>query len=103
MESQRALSQSWCLFSVRILILAYAHIVNETAPVELKGPLGATFQVLVTVGIMASFALALPIPSYPTSCRDDEASCHNSPLYQDFTTTGYWRVLFALPIVFSII
>jgi hypothetical protein len=103
MELLLVLSQSWCLVLVRIHNLTYALLVNETAPVELKGPLGATFQVLVTVGIMVSFALALPIPSYPPSCRYDEVSCHNSPLYQDFTTTGYWRVLFALPIAFSII
>ncbi len=41
------------------------HIVNELAPTELKGPLGATTQILITVGIQVAFLLGLPVPEYP--------------------------------------
>lgn len=36
--------------------------INELAPVEMRGPLGSWTQILITVGIMISFFLGLPIP-----------------------------------------
>jgi len=39
-------------------------LVNEVAPTEMKGPLGAVTQILITVGIMISFFLGIPIPYF---------------------------------------
>lgn len=70
-------------------------IVNETAPTELKGPLGTITQILITVGIMISFFLGLPIPDLSPGSISRES--------QDFLVRGYWRVMFALPILFALI
>lgn len=58
---------------------------------ELKGPLGAINQVLVTVGIQVAFALGLPVPETPS---EDPTS---------FEVQSYWRIVFALPIAFSVV
>lgn len=73
-------------------------IVNEVAPTELKGPLGAVTQILITVGIMIAFFLGIPIPNFV------EVGGHYIPenLEATFESDNYWRVLFALPIAFSI-
>lgn len=61
----------------------------------MKGPLGTVTQILITVGIMVSFFLGLPIPDF-TNHPEERLS-------DDFMVLGYWRVMFALPIVFAII
>lgn len=37
---------------------------NELAPTELKGPLGAINQLLITGGIMIAFFLGIPVPDF---------------------------------------
>jgi hypothetical protein len=64
----------------------------------MKGPLGAVFQILVTVGIMISFFLGLPIPDFPT---DDDPNPDFD--YSTFEVNQYWRIMFALPIAFAFI
>jgi MFS family permease len=65
--------------------------INELTPTELKGPFGSATQLLVTFGILVSNLLGIPLPSE----NDLEKS--------DFIKYEYWRVLFALPIVFAIV
>ena len=41
--------------------------INETAPIEIKGPMGVITHFFVTFGIMISFLLGLAVPSCPIS------------------------------------
>lgn len=36
--------------------------INETAPIEMKGPIGVMTQLFITMGIMISFLIGLVIP-----------------------------------------
>jgi len=47
--------------------------------------------VLVTVGIQVAFALGLPVPETPSEYPNS------------FEVQSYWRIVFALPIAFSLI
>ena len=67
--------------------------INEVTPTELKGPFGSSTQILITLGIMISNLLGIPLPSGSTIDPSDTS----------FIQTGYWRVFFALPIAFSIV
>lgn len=72
--------------------------INEVTPVELKGPFGSSTQILITLGIMIANLLGIPFPS----CENDE--CKNiNPDDQSFIQTGYWRVLFAIPMGLSVV
>lgn len=76
-------------------------IVNEVAPTELKGPLGAVTQILITVGIMISFFLGIPVPDFvwvPTLDGDRLLPKDGG----SFESDNYWRLLFSLPIAFSL-
>lgn len=78
-------------------------IVNEVAPTELKGPLGAVTQILITVGIMISFFLGIPVPAFvkiPTGEGDSTRLIPDGE--PSFASDNYWRLLFALPIAFSL-
>lgn len=72
-------------------------IVNETAPTELKGPLGTMTQLFITVGIMVSFFFGLAIPDAPTNPQE----------YADYTNSWkvqqYWRFMFGFPIIMAAI
>jgi len=83
-------------------------IVNEVAPTELKGPLGALTQILITMGIMISFFLGIPIPDiayYEDVDRfyPEGSDLKNAYINKTFESDNYWRVMFALPIAFSIL
>ena len=61
--------------------------INEVAPLELKGPLGALSQFMVTLGILVPSLFALYIPQEPQNHLDD------------FSVKGYWRMIWLFPIV----
>lgn len=65
--------------------------INEVTPTELKGPFGSSTQILITLGIMISNLLGIPLPT------KDDSKTHS------FVNDDYWRVLFALPMAFSVI
>ena len=73
--------------------------INEVTPVELKGPFGSSTQILITLGIMISNLLGIPFPS----CESPDSCTNINPLDDSFIQTEYWRILFALPIGFSLI
>ena len=66
--------------------------INELTPTELKGPFGSATQILITLGILISNLLGIPLP--------DAAE---NPYKPGFIGDEYWRVLFALPIAFAVI
>ncbi|CDW77776.1 sugar transporter family protein [Stylonychia lemnae] len=78
--------------------------INEAAPTELKGPLGAVTQILITVGIMIAFFLGIPIPKFDyVTIGDVSKYVIAGGAKASFVSDNYWRVMFALPIAFSII
>lgn len=80
--------------------------INEITPTELKGPFGSATQILITLGIFIANILGLPMPD----CLIDVATNHcpgdqpGTPyLPGNFINDDYWRVLFGLPIVISVL
>lgn len=65
--------------------------INEVTPTELKGPFGSSTQILITLGIMISNLLGIPMPT------KDDTNTHS------FIDDEYWRLLFALPMGLSLI
>ena len=81
-------------------------VVNETSPTEMKGPLGALTQILITVGIMISFFLGIPIPDikqYIDGKYYPDGSIPGFFINRSFESDNYWRIMFSLPIAFSLI
>ena len=66
--------------------------INEVTPTELKGQFGSATQLLITFGIFISNILGIPLPTNFIEYFDD-----------NFVNRSYWRLLFALPIVFAAI
>lgn len=66
--------------------------INELTPTELKGPFGSATQILITLGILISNLLGLPLPDLV-----------DNPYKPGFIGDQYWRVLFALPIGFAVL
>lgn len=66
--------------------------INELTPTELKGPFGSATQILITVGILLSNLLEIPLPDLK-----------DNPYKPGFICDDYWRVLFSLPLVFAAI
>ena len=73
--------------------------INEVTPVELKGPFGSATQILVNFGIMISNFFGIPFPS----CESEFTCFKINPFDDSFIQTGYWRILYAFPIGFSLI
>jgi MFS family permease len=65
--------------------------INEVTPIELKGPFGSSTQIFITLGIMISNLLGIPLPVLKYASEDT------------FIDQQYWRMLFGLPIAFSLI
>jgi MFS family permease len=65
--------------------------INELTPTELKGPFGASMQILITLGILIANLLGIPLPDT------------KRPYEPGFVGDDYWRLLFALPIVLAVI
>ena len=67
----------------------------------MKGPLGAVTQILITVGIMISFFLGIPVPAFVKVPYEDDTVLipESGPCFE---ADNYWRLLFALPIAFSL-
>jgi hypothetical protein len=66
----------------------------------MKGPLGALTQILITMGIMIAFFLGIPIPDVFFDSDKDQFYLKEEA---SFASDNYWRVMFALPIAFSIL
>jgi|LauGreDrversion4_2_1035121.scaffolds.fasta_scaffold1045707_1 MFS family permease len=64
--------------------------INELAPTEMKGALGSLTQILITLGIFVSNIVGLPLPE---SAKD---------VPSNFLNDNYWRIIFALPILFAV-
>jgi len=88
--------------------------INETAPVEIKGPLGVMTQLFVTVGIMISFLIGLVIPQSPVTPdyhNSDGVPSMNQTYYEEeylpwvdkWQVQYYYYFMFGLPIVISLI
>ena len=54
---------------------------NESVPIELKGPYGAINQLMATVGIMIPSLMSLAIPAEPREHKND------------WYVTDYWRII----------
>lgn len=66
----------------------------------MKGPLGALTQILVTVGIMISFFLGIPIPEFK---YDKVSELYYPTEIKTFETDNYWRVIFCIPIGIALV
>jgi len=88
------LSQSSARNSVRKLLSLFNRIfklVNEAAPTEMKGSMGAMSQLMCTAGIFLPALLGLPIPNDPENYADE------------FIVTSYWRVVWGMPLIFVVL
>jgi len=84
--------------------------INETAPLELKGPLGVMTQLFVTVGIMISFLLGLVIPASPVTKDSDGNVAMTEETYQEYLdwesswqVQQYYLFMFGLPILIALV
>ena len=65
--------------------------INETAPTELKGPLGGISQIMCCTGILVPSLLALIVPQTINE------------LDPGFYVTQWWRVVWGVPIIISLL
>ncbi len=82
--------------------------INEITPTELKGPIGSSTQIFITVGILISYLLGITFPDCIENHPDfkgNNLSCkENSVKYEKgFVGDEYWRVMFAIPIVIALV
>ena len=71
--------------------------INEITPTELKGPIGSSTQIFITVGILISYLLGITFPDCIENRPDfkgNNLSCkENSVKYEKgFVGDEYWRV-----------
>jgi MFS family permease len=77
--------------------------INEITPTELKGPFGSATQLLITLGILISNLLGIPFPDCD-KLDPKNKGCINKNAYEPgFIGDHYWRLVFALPILFAAI
>ena len=86
--------------------------INEITPTELKGPIGSSTQLFITLGILISYLLGIPLPDCDTKVTEKSSNlfCNGEGTnlrhvyYKDgFIGNDYWRVVFAIPISISIL
>lgn len=79
--------------------------VEEVSPKEHKGTLGTYFQLILTFGIFLGPLIALPIPNKPACAKPITAACQKEldDWGKDWYVNYYWHVMFALPIITSVI
>ncbi len=83
--------------------------INEITPTELKGPIGSSTQLFITLGILISYLLGIPLPDCDANETDKSSNlkCVDGSghvYYEDgFIGNDYWRVVFAIPIGISIL
>ena len=65
--------------------------IAETAPVEIKGPAGASSQICITLGILIAFAIGLGI---------GDVDAHE---VDDFEIRFYWYIVFSIPLFFALL
>lgn len=98
----------FALYYTKMLITQYLFIVSETAPVELKGPVGVMTQLFITVGIMVSFLFGLALPPTPEhGVPETEFDVNNDPDWLAFRNDpmiqNYWRFMFGFPLIITLI
>jgi len=69
--------------------------ISELAPPEYSGPLGIINQIMCTVGLFTVPIISLPSPSSTYKWTPEMAD--------DFNIAGWWRIVFAWPILIAII
>lgn len=47
----------------KLLIYLNSYLVNEVAPTEIKGPMGALNSSLINTGVFLAFVMAVPLPN----------------------------------------
>lgn len=79
--------------------------VEEVSPKEHKGTLGTYFQLILTFGIFLGPLIALPIPNKPHCPKPVTQECQDSvdKWGSNWYVQYYWHVMFALPIITSVI
>jgi MFS family permease len=89
--------------------------ISEVSPNELTGPMGIAFQFFVCVGVLIANLIGMPMinKNYRGNPNplDTDKYCLNYPLQFDEETNGinkfmrfeYWRIVFGIPILFSVI
>lgn len=78
--------------------------INELSPTELKGQLGSSTQILITLGILISNALGVPLPDCVINLEKQELCIKKNPYVAgSFIMDDYWRIVFGMPIVFAVI
>lgn len=68
--------------------------VAEITPIEYRGPFGSLNQLMCTIGIFIIACMGIPIPNSPNELDNPKDS---------FMIANYWRVLWGLPIIFSVL
>ena len=63
--------------------------INETAPIEIKGPLGALTEIGISIGVLIVFSVGVGIGDPD----EDEVD--------SFEIQYYWYILFAIPLLIS--
>jgi MFS transporter, SP family, sugar:H+ symporter len=76
---------------IGVLAVFVPKFIVELAPQEISGPAGAIMQVGVCSGILLAFLVGLGVGDHKTAEIDSFAIEH------------YWRIIFALPILLSVI
>ena len=71
-------------FSCGIFSVLVPLFINEVAPLELAGSLGAVNQFMVTFGSLVATLVALPVPD---------------PGSEAEATSNYWRIMFGVPVI----
>lgn len=73
--------------------------INEVTPTELKGPIGSSTQIFITVGILIANLLGIPLPD----CYIEKCASSTAPYVPGFIGDDYWRLLFAIPIGIAVV
>ena len=66
------------------LLVICPKFVNEICPMKIVGPVGSINQIQIVSGMLTVYLVSLPLPFQGEST---------------FSTTGYWRVIYALPLI----
>jgi MFS family permease len=66
--------------------------INEFAPMEIAGRLGALNQLMIVSGIVVTNVLALFVPNIPKN-----AQVKDSPIW------GGWWIIFGLPLIIAVV
>jgi MFS family permease len=82
-------------YAVGCLSVLVPSFINEIVPIELKGPLGSATQFFITFGTFYGNCLGVPLP--------DNNDQKVGKIEHSYLTDHYWRILFEMPVIISII